>query len=60
MLTVPLVRKILSLILPLRSLSVEGMKEIIQYHLRRNFIAYISHRKKRVRLAKSYNIYVSL
>ncbi len=34
--------------------------EIVQYHLRRNLTAYKSHRKKRVKLAKFYNIDVSL
>jgi hypothetical protein len=60
LLTVPLVRKLLSVVLPLRSLSVEGAMEIVQYHLRRNLIAYTSHRKKKVKLAKIYDIDLSL
>jgi hypothetical protein len=60
LLTVPLVRRLLSIVLPLKSLSVEGAIEIVQYHLRRNLTAYESHRKKRVKLAKFYNINVSL
>ena len=34
--------------------------EIVQYHLIRNLTAYKSHRKKKVKLAKFYNINVSL
>ena len=34
--------------------------EIVEYHLHRNLTAYISHRKKNVKLAQSYNIKVSL
>ena len=34
--------------------------EIVQYHLTRNLTAYKSHRKKRVKLAKFYNIDLSL
>ena len=34
--------------------------EIVQYHLSRNLTAYKSHRKKRVKLAKFYEINVSL
>ncbi len=60
LLTVYLVRKILSLVIPLRSLSVEGAMEIVQYHLIRNLTADKSHRKKRVKLAKSYDINLSL
>jgi hypothetical protein len=34
--------------------------EIVQYHLRRNLISYKSHRKKRLKLAKFYNLNVTL
>jgi hypothetical protein len=34
--------------------------EIVAYHLHRNLVAYKSHRKKRIRLAKLYNLNVSL
>jgi hypothetical protein len=56
LLTLPLVKRLLSVLLPLKSLSLEGTMEIIQYQLRRNLTAYKSHRKKRVRLAKQLNI----
>ena len=46
--------------LPIRSLSVEGAMEIVEYHLRGNLVAYKSHRKKRVKLAEELNINVSL
>ena len=60
LLTVPLIRRLMTLVLPLKSLSVEGAMEIVAYHLRRNLTAYKSHRKKRLRLAKLYNINVAL
>jgi hypothetical protein len=34
--------------------------EIVEYHLHRNLVAYKSHRKKRVKLAKFYKIKVAL
>lgn len=60
LLTLPLVRRLLSALLPLRSLGLEGTMEIIQYHLHRNLIAYKSHRKKSVKMAERYNIKVTL
>ena len=55
-----MVRRLLSTVLPLKSLSVEGTMEIVKYHLHRNLVAYKSHRKKKVGMAKFYNIEVSL
>jgi len=46
--------------LPLKSLSLEGTIEIVEYHMNRNLVAYKSHRKKRLKLAKRSNINVSL
>jgi hypothetical protein len=42
--------------LPLKSLSLEGAMEIVEYHINRNLVAYKSHRKKRLKLAKKLNI----
>jgi hypothetical protein len=55
-----LVRRLLSTALSLRSLSVQGAMEIVEYHLHRNLVAYKSHRKKRVKLVKLLKIKVSL
>ena len=60
LLTAPLVRKLLCAMLPLRSLSMEGAIEIVEYHLQRNLVAYKSHRKKRVMIAKELKANVSL
>jgi len=46
--------------LPLKSLSLEGAMEIVEYHIYRNLVAYKSHRKKRVKMAEQLNINVSL
>ncbi len=42
--------------LPLRSIDRAYALEIVRYHTKRNFIAYESHRKKRVALAKFFNL----
>jgi hypothetical protein len=44
----------------MKSLTVEGAIEIVQYHLRRNLIAYEAHRKKADALAKRMKANVSL
>lgn len=46
------VRAIVASVLPLRSLTIQGALQIIDYHIRRNDIAYKSHRKKRLKEAK--------
>jgi hypothetical protein len=50
----------LAAILPIKSLTLEGAMEIVEYHIHRNLVAYKSHRKKRLKLAKLLNIDVSL
>jgi hypothetical protein len=55
-----MVRRLLAAILPIKSLTLEGAMEIVKYHINRNLIAYKSHRKKRLRLAKRLNLNVSL
>ena len=59
-LTLPLVKKLLEVILPLRSITREGAVEIIKYIVKRNHIAHQSHRKKQVALAKLLGTQVSL
>ena len=38
----------MAVVLPLRSLTKQYALEILRYHTHRNFIAYQSHRKKRL------------
>jgi hypothetical protein len=52
LLTLPQVRKLLAAVLSLRSLSLKGTMEIIEYHLQRHLNAYKSHRKKKLLLAQ--------
>jgi len=47
-----LARRLLASVLPLKSLTVSGAMQIVRYHLKRNLVAYTSHRKKRIALAK--------
>ena len=60
LLTVPLVRRLLATVLPMRSLTMKGAIEIVAYHLKRNLTAYESHRKKRKNLAATMNANVAL
>jgi hypothetical protein len=51
---------LIATVLPLRSLDKQGALEIVSYHIRRNFIAYRSHRKKSVLHAIRVKAKVSL
>lgn len=51
---------LIATLLPVRSIDRAYALEIVRYHIVRNFIAYKSHRKKRVALAKYLNLQVSL
>ena len=59
-LTVPQARRLIATLLPLRSLDKQGALEIVRYHIRRNFLAYRSHRKTRVLRAIRMRAKVSL
>lgn len=59
-LTLAQARRLLTTMLPLKSINHEYALEIVKYHTQRNYIAYVSHRKKALRLAKFLNIQVSL
>ena len=58
--TLPLIKKLLEVVLPLRSITREGAVVIIEYIVKRNYAAYQSHRKKQVVLAKKLGAQVSL
>jgi SRSO17 transposase len=60
LLTLPLVRTMLTTVLPLRSLTAKGAIEVVRYQLRRNLIAYVSHRKKALKLVKKMKANVAL
>jgi len=47
-----LARRLLASALPLKSLTRKGAAKIVRYHLKRNLVAYTSHRKKRIAMAK--------
>jgi hypothetical protein len=38
----------------MRSLTRKGAIQIVRYHLKRNLVAYTSHRKKRIAMAQKY------
>ncbi len=58
--TLPLVKKLLEVVLPLRSVTREGAVMIIEYIIKRNYAAHQSHRKKQVALAEKLGVQVSL
>jgi hypothetical protein len=51
-LTLPQAYRLVVTVLPLRSLTPRGAIELVSYHTRRNDIAYKSHRKKHLAMAK--------
>jgi hypothetical protein len=55
-LTLPQAHRLVITVLPLRSLTFQGAIEMVRYHTRRNDIAYKSHRKKHLALAKAIKI----
>jgi len=59
-LTLPQARKLVVTVLPLRSLNVQDALAILRYHNIRNHIAYKSHRKKHMAIAKVKKIKVPL
>jgi hypothetical protein len=59
-LSLSLAKKLIQTVLPIRSLTREGALIIVKYHLKRNYKAYQSHRKKQIAIAQNLNIQVSL
>jgi hypothetical protein len=59
-LTLPQAQRLIAATFPLNSLTLNGAIEIVKYHTQRNYVAYISHRKKAVAKAKVLNMKLSL
>ena len=59
-LTLPQAQRLIAAALPLRSLTLEGAIQMVRYHTLRNYVAYVSHRKKAIAKAKSLKIKMSL
>ena len=59
-LTLPQAQRLIAATFHLRSLTSEGAIEIVRYHTLRNYVAYISHKKKTVAKAKSLNMKMTL
>ena len=59
-LSLAMTKKLLEVVLPLRSITRKGALEKIKYILGRNNIAHQSHRKKQVTIAKKLGVQVSL
>ena len=55
-LTLPQAQRLVAAALPLRTLTVKGAIEIVKYHMLRNYVAYVSHRKKAIAKAQSLKI----
>ncbi len=53
-------KRVIASILPMKTLTIQGAIEIVRYHIKRNDVAYKSHRKKAVAKAKMLGINVSL
>lgn len=53
-------KRIIAAALPLKSLTIRGAIEIIVYHIKRNDIAYRSHRKRAIDEARAFGVNVSL
>ncbi len=54
MLTLPQARRLIATIFELRTLSLTNALEIVKYHTQRNYIAYVSHRKKQLAKLNSF------
>lgn len=53
-------KKLLQVVLSINSFTWKGAIDMIKYHLKRNDIAYESHRKRKIALAKELDAQVSL
>ena len=53
-------KRLIASVLPLNSLTPQGAIEIVQYHIKRNDIAYKSHRKNAIEQAQKFGVNMSL
>ncbi|WP_300465401.1 hypothetical protein [Desulfobacula sp.] len=53
-------KKLIQVVLSIRSITRKGALEIVKYHFKRNQIAYQSHRKRKIAFAKELGVKVSL
>ena len=59
-LTAAQAKRLIASVLPLNSLTPQGAIEIVQYHIKRNDIAYKSHRKNAIEQAQELGVNMSL
>ncbi|WP_033397936.1 hypothetical protein, partial [Desulfobacter curvatus] len=59
-LSLAMVKKLVQVVLSINSFTWKGAINMIKYHLKRNDIAYESHRKRTMALAKELGVQVSL
>jgi hypothetical protein len=59
-LSLPMAKKLLQTVLPIRSLTHKGALSIVKYYLKRNDKAHQSHRKKQIIIAQNLGVQVSL
>jgi len=53
-------KKLVQVVLSIRSITRKGALDIVKYHLKRNHTAYQSHRKRQIAVAKKLGVQVSL
>lgn len=56
--TFPQIKRLIEAVIPLRSFTLEGAFEIAKYYLKKNYEAYLSHRKKRLKEAEELGVVV--
>ena len=59
-LSLAMAKKLVQVVLSISSFTWKGTINMIKYHLKRNDIAYKSHRKRNMALAEKLNVQVSL
>ena len=59
-LSLAMAKKLVQVVLSISSFTWKGAINLIKYHLKRNEIAYESHRKRKMAIAKEIDVQVSL